>query len=516
MSAWTWQRLRALALAFAVLAVAGGCGGGGGGSTTTTEGQAAGSAAQPSAGQVKTVAWLQSSAGAEQDVFSTSAPPAASASLSVQAPGVAYWFRYSFDQTLADVGHTFRTADEGIDFSIRFKVFPARAPGSYLDTLTVKVCYDEACAREVQGSPFKLPLRLEVGYRAKAEAGMTPLVPLRTTVLNHDVLGAAYSAALDALITVSALPEPLLRVHELRTGLVRTQALTTAPTSVSVGADGLHAAVGHDAAVSLVDLRAGAQSSVKRFAVPMPVGAVLLAGTRIVAMGAQAFSRNSIYWVDTASGIASKAGTRTIYGVGESALHPAGNRIYMTDRGVSPDDVMRMDIAGDPTAAQMNDSRYHGEYPFCGRVAISPDGRKLYTGCGAVLNTASVLGNDMVYAGQMSLSPVDPGTLQRYVSVGLSVAPNNASVALLEENQYTCDARIGLLDACHTRLAVYDTATLTRRSFRGLAPYERNGDRLKQSGRRVMHRSDGSLIVIAEVRTRDEATPTWLLHHFNP
>jgi hypothetical protein len=508
MAGWTWQRLRAVSLVIGVIAMAAACGGGGGGGGGGGDGGVA-------TDQIGAVAWIQSPVRAEHDVFSASSQAVASASLAIQAPSTAYWFRYSYDQSLADVTHSFRTADDGIDFNIQFKLFPERAPGSYADTLSVRLCYDEACTREVQGSPFKLPLRLDMGYLAQAEAGVTPLVPLQTTVLNHEVLGAAYSAALDAVITVSALPEPLLRVHDLRSGFTRSIPLLTAPSSLSVGTDGLHAAVGHDAAVSLLDLRAGAESPVRRMDVPMQVGSVVLAGTRIVAIGAQTFDSNRIYWVDTVTGTATRAGTGSIHGMAESVLHSAGDRIYLTDRGVSPDDVTRMDLGDDPATAQTHDSRYHGEYSFCGRVAISPDGRRLYTGCGIVLSVASLLADDMLYAGQVALSPVDPVTLQRYVSTGLSVAPDNASIALLEENWYTCDPRIEQLDQCHTRLAIYDTTTLDRRSLRGLAPYERGGDRLKQWGRRVMHRSDGSLIMLAEVRTRNESTSTWLLHRLD-
>ncbi|HET9822663.1 MAG TPA: hypothetical protein VFQ16_12640 [Burkholderiaceae bacterium] len=462
------------------------------------------------------MAWLQSTVRAEHDVFSTSAQVVATASLAIRAPAGGYWFRYRFDQSLSSVTHSFRTADEGLDFSVRFSVFPQREPGSYTDTLSVSICYDEACSREVQGSPFTMPLRLDVGYFARAEQGVTPVVPVQTTVLDHDVVGVAYSAALDAVITASALPEPMLRVHDLRSGLVRSHALLTAPTSLSVGADGLHAAVGHDAAVSLVDLQAGPASAVSRMQVPMAVGSVVLAGARIVAIGAQAFNWNDIYWVDTATGVATRAGSGKVFGIGDSVLHPSGDRIYFADRGVSPDDVIRMDLDGDPAAAQTHDSRYHGDYAFCSRVAISPDGRRLYTGCGVVLSTATLLEDDMRYAGQMALSPADAATLQPYVSTALSVAPDGAHVALLEENRYTCNPQIDRLDDCHTRVAVYDAATLARRSLLGLAPYQRGSDSLKQWGRRVMHRSDGSLIVMAEVRTRNEATPTWLLHRLNP
>lgn len=482
------------------MVMAAGCGGGGGGDTD----------------QIGRVAWVQSSVRLEHDVFAAASQAVASASLAVQAPQVDYWFRYSYDQSLADVNHRFRIADDGIIFDIQFKLQPERAPGSYTDTLSVRICYDEACQREVQGSPFELPIRLDLGYFAQAEAGVTPLVPLQTTVLNHNVVGAAYSSALDAVITASALPEPLLRVHDLRSGSTRSIPLLTAPTSLSVGADGLRAAVGHDAAVSLIDLRAGVLSPVKRMDVPFSVGSVLLAGTRIVATGVQTFSWNRIYWVDTVTGTATSAGNSQVYGTLDWVLHPAGDRLYLADRGLSPDDITRMDLGDDPAAAQTHDSRYHGEYPFCGRLAISPDGQRLYTGCGVALSTASLLADDMVYAGQLPLSPVDPVTLQKYVSTGLSVAPDNASIALLEENSYTCDARIGLLDQCHSRVAFHDVTTFARRSLQGLAPYERGSDRLKQWGRHLMHRNDGSLILLAEVRTRNEATPTWLLHRLSP
>lgn len=513
MRGWTWQRLRAVSLAFGVLVLATGCGGGGGGDT---DDPGAGIPVPPPTGQIGTVAWVQSSVRLERDVFDSTGPLAPTASLSIQANGAGYWFRYYHDTSLTSLGYSFRTADDGIDFNISFQVFPQPAPGSYTDTLSVILCHDELCTKQVQGSPFQLPLRLDVGYFAKPEEGVTPLAPAQTTVLNHDVVGAAYSAALDAVVTVSVLPEPLLRVHDLRSGLTRSYTLLTTPTSLALGADGLQAAVGHDAAVSLVNLREGAASPVRRMAVPLQVGSVLLAGTRIVAIGAEAFGWNSIYWVDTDSETAARAGTTAIYGRGGSVLHASGGRIYLGNAGVSPGDVSRMDLTGEAASAEIHDSRYHGEYEICSRMALSPDGRRLYTSCGVVLSTASLLDDDMVYAGRMDLSPRAPAGLGRYTAVALSVTPDNTAVALLEENDATCDPRVELLDRCFTRLAVYDATTLARRSLLGLAPFERGNDRLQQWGRRLMHRDDGSLIVIAEVRTRGEATPTWLLHRINP
>jgi hypothetical protein len=515
-TAWLLLRSQVVACAYGVLLLAAGCGGGG--SPAPADNPTPAAPAPPPVGQIGAAAWLQPSATTERDVFSTSLQAPVTASLTLQAPGVKYWFRYSYDPTLSDVSHTFRTVDDGIDFSISFKVFPERAPGNYTDTLSVSICYDEACARPAPGSPYALPLRMNVGYYAQAEPGVALLVPLRTTVLNHDVVDSAYSQALDAVITASARPTPLLRVHDLRSGLTRSIALLTEPTSLSLGTDGLQAAVGHDAAVSLVNLREGAVQPVRRLNVPMAVGTVVLAGTRVVAVGAQTFNWNDVYWVDTTTEVVTKAGPpgfAWVYGRPDAVLHPAGDRVYFANRGLSPDDVARMDMASDPAAARVVDSRYHGEYPFCGRVAASPDGRRLYTGCGIVLSTAPLLDDDMLYAGRMALSTT-PSFGGPYVAAAVSVSPDSASIALLEEDRYYCNALSSNFTECHTRVAVFDATTLTRRSFAGLSPYVRGSDRLKQWGRRLMHRADGSLIVIAEVRTRNETAPTWLLHSVSP
>ena len=87
-----------------------GCGGGG-----------AGPSGDPTpATKISNVRWLQNEVRLESDVFASSLPRPVTASLAIAASGVRYWFRYSSDPAVVDVSHTFRTADEGIDFSVRF------------------------------------------------------------------------------------------------------------------------------------------------------------------------------------------------------------------------------------------------------------------------------------------------------------------------------------------------------------------------------------------------------------
>jgi hypothetical protein len=245
------------------------------------------------------------------------------------------------------------------------------------------------------------------------------------------------------------------------------------------------------------------------------VGAVVLAGTRVVALSANRFTFNRAYWLDTVTGLSvapGGPGGTGVNGATEPVLHPSGSRVYVANWGLSPDEVLRMDLDAPPEEARFIDTRYHGDYQFCSAVAVSRDGRRLYTGCGVVLASSAVLADDMVYAGRLNLSAGITASLFEYMATMLTVSPGDERVALFEERQYDCNAIFTRNDACHTRLAVYDARTLGRLSLVVLPVHVRGEDRLRQWGRRLMHRSDGSLLLVTEVRTKDEATPTWLLH----
>jgi hypothetical protein len=491
-----------------------GCGGGGGGGGGGGDG--AGGSPPPAAGQVGTVRWLQDSVFVERDVFATESAPSAVASLSVQAPNVAYWYRYRFDANVVSIGVADRSADDGLDFRITFFNAFRQRRATYNDTLSVDLCLDSLCNRPVAGSPFTIPLRMDVGYYAQPEPDLPVLAPAQTSALQHDVVGAAYSATLDAVVTVSARPVPALRVHDLRTGTTRQIALLTAPTSVVLSADGRQATVGHDAAISRVDLGADSAAAVRRWPVPDMVLAVLPTGpSQAVAVGGMPNAGwNSIYFVDTDTGAIGKAGGfGGSYGNNVPVLHPSGNRIYTADRDISPSDVRVLDLRVPVTEARFVDSRYHGEYEICAPVQSSRDGSKLYTGCGVVMGSAARLADDMVYAGRMVMS-VGRGAFPRsFSAASISVAPDDRSVSMIEQDAVECRPPVaGFPSDCNTRLAVYDTLTLARQSLHAMGVHQRERDRLRQWGRHLVHRADGSRVLVTEVRTQDEDVPLWLMH----
>src|SRR5690242_15156651 len=69
-------------------------------------------------------------------------------------------------------------------------------------------------------------------------------------------IAADYSQALDRMIFVSTNPD-LLTIFDPVTGDSHSVSLVMPPTALSIGTDGLHAAVGHDGRISYVNLANG-------------------------------------------------------------------------------------------------------------------------------------------------------------------------------------------------------------------------------------------------------------------
>ena len=144
------------------------------------------------------------------------------------------------------------------DVEVVFKVGDALPTGVVNDTMTIRLCYVSTCEREVQGGPFTVSTRARV--TARAEPGLAPMPYLTRVVLPHDVVDAEFDRASSALVMVGRIPSNTIYVYDVATGLERSQSLGHPPMAVSLAPDGLTAAVGHDAFVSVVDLATVGQS----------------------------------------------------------------------------------------------------------------------------------------------------------------------------------------------------------------------------------------------------------------
>lgn len=82
------------------------------------------------------------------------------------------------------------------------------------------------------------------------------------------------------------------------------------------------------------------------------------------------------------------------------AILPGGGKIYATDSGTSPRDIQMYQFI-DGKESSTYDSPYHGDYSFKVNMDVSPDGKYIFNGSGAVLQTGSGYGADMKYAGSL-------------------------------------------------------------------------------------------------------------------
>jgi len=135
------------------------------------------------------------------------------------------------------------------------------------------------------------------------------------------VIDAEYSRALDAIVAVSESPNAL-HLYNPVTQSFRSVALAATPTSVSVGPNGLFAAVGHNGTISYVDLANA--SLVSTLNVSTNVLDIVLAGNGYV----YAFPRTdqwvTIHCVHIASNTETQHTGRSIYAGTLARLHPGG------------------------------------------------------------------------------------------------------------------------------------------------------------------------------------------------
>jgi hypothetical protein len=477
------------------LALAAGCGGGGGGSAV----------AEPPPDPRDIGASVSTShLLVERDLYDRSVAVGQRLSLLVaRAPAEAY-YSYSYtSNALTHVGSTVRATNDGVDFQLVTAAPGTLARGSYSDTITIELCLDSACQRHVLGSPITVTVQYVVGYFAPTQAGMDPLAVMSRVALPHDLVDAAYSKALDAVISVSGLPTPALNVYELSTGTTRSVALATPPSALSLSPDSLRAVVGHDGAVSVVDL-AGQPTVVARHGVSLAVGALLFDSPgRAHVFGDRRFNHNPIHALDLATGMETRS-LHLAYGVVHAALHPAGGRLYYANRGVSPDDIFRMDLLGAVPAAPL-DSPYHGEHAMCGRVWPASNGNRLYTGCGNTFTSSSVTTEDMLYAGALPLSARPADHPWGYEVTSLSDFPGEDRIVLLERSRYLCDAATDRLFECFTHLSLHAASTLALTSRHSLPPITVGADRFAQVGRFVFYRTNGQVVLLSELRGAPDA-----------
>ncbi len=385
--------------------------------------------------------------------------------------------------TLQGVSQTVTNVD------IEFLSGRSMRPGIYSDTVTITVCYDNGCARQLDGSPFTVTSHVTVD--TGAEPGVDPLVVLSRAALPHNIVDAEYSAALDAAVMVSTYPANALYVYDVDAGTEQQQLLSRVPTAISVGPDGLTAAVGHDALITVVDLtqvgQAGAPAPTL-LDVAADVLDLILDGRGKVHALPRLPTWNDIHTVDVATNSEQLSSGRQIYGGSLGRLHPSGDFIYAADNGISPSDIEKWDISAG-AAAWVSDSPYHGDHAMCGNLWFRENGATIYTACGNTFRSSTDPAQDMTYSGALELSaPRDYDWLIR----SLSHTSMTGEIALVEAETDGCDRIPAEAGRCYTHLATYESDFLNRQTVHAIGPVTVGERSYPQRGLFVFHDAAGA------------------------
>jgi len=231
----------------------------------------------------------------------------------------------------------------------------------------------------------------------EAAIGLSAVNTNVPVTLDHRVVDAEFSAATGVIVTVSAAPSPRLNIIDPELGLTQSVALTRAPTAVSVAPSGRYAAVGHDAAVSYVNL---ILRQVERVYVTTTDAVDVILGDRgWMYVLPRRDQWENVYSINLSTGVQETSGT--IYAGTVGKLHPSGDFIYLADRGLSPSDIEKFDLRAGRAVA-MYDSPYHGDYPFSGDLWFLEDGSRLIARSNHVFRVSEARNEDLTYAGKLS------------------------------------------------------------------------------------------------------------------
>lgn len=381
---------------------------------------------------------------------------------------------------------------------VNFHAPNTKPPGVYTDTLNLAVCYDSACKRPVQGAPFAISTSYTLVQGQLPEPGIAS-VPISSRVaLGHDVVDAEFSKSLNALVMVSSWPQNVLRVRDEATGSEKTLALNKPPRAVSLSPDGSKAAIGHDALITYVDLTqlgAVGAPAPKLLNLSAVAGDLVLDGRGKVHVFPAVDQWINVHTVDVATNTETKVWTFT-YAGSRARLHPAGDKVYSANNGLSPSDIQAYDVSVSPLVS-LGDSPYHGDYAMCGNLWFSEDGATIYTACGNAFRSSTVAGQDMVYAGAMVLGGTIP-IYYWYEIQSLSHRGAAKEIAVIDQSTYECRDFTGQAK-CYSHLNLYDSDFLNRTAQFVFPTVQVNGLNYQQLGRFVFHRNGGAKVVISEL-----------------
>lgn len=375
-----------------------------------------------------------------------------------------------------------------VELDITFRPGIELGPTDFSDTIDITMCYDLSCVREVEGSP--ITITADVAVFMPSEPGVPRLEVTSRQALAHDIIDAEFSNALNRIVMIGQFPVNALYVYDAATGTEHQQPLNWVPISVSVAPDGLTAAVGHDAQISIVDLTTVGQAGAPAptiLDVGSDVNDVVLDGNGYVHVLPRLGDRVEIHSVQVSTNTEQLSTGRQIWAGARGRLHPSGDYLYTANARISPDDLEKWDI-GSGAAAWLYDSPYHGDFMMCNELWIPESGSIILTACGHAFQSSTDPAQDLLHVG--SLEMYEAGSLPFRIR-SLSHAAAQGEFAVVEHDFLRCVLLPGS-EICYTHLAYFEDASLDRLDFYTFAPVRVNGRDYAQQGLFVFHDAVGT------------------------
>jgi hypothetical protein len=220
-----------------------------------------------------------------------------------------------------------------------------------------------------------------------APASMVNAIPFRVT-------DAEYSPALDRIVAISSDPNRLT-IYDGATGKYQQVNLPVPGTAVSVGPNGLRAAVCHDGLLSLINLQTAVIE--KSLNLKLNCFDVVLADNGFAYLTAAATSMQASY-IDLSTGVEKSP---VVYSSGASLqLKPGGDSLYASNTGSSGASVTKIRITSGAMEVESGTSGYP-EKDIGYKVWFTRDGR-LMGDSANIFRSGSSPATDFVYAGTLS------------------------------------------------------------------------------------------------------------------
>lgn len=223
--------------------------------------------------------------------------------------------------------------------------------------------------------------------------------------LAYNVIDAAYSDSMERLITVSSAPDNALNIINPATGEQQSILLNYAPTSLAISPTGDSAVVGHNGAVTYINLQTASL-----------IGFYDITGFKVFDLAldgkgiAYASPTENVQWgtlktINLTTGALQDSPYAYLRGGAYLQIADAMNGLYTLDTGLPPVDIEKFDTTSNPPV-HLYESPYNGDFDM-GDYAnygmwLTEDEKYLLTAGETLFQLSSSQDEDMLYVRSVS------------------------------------------------------------------------------------------------------------------